>query len=85
MTGAHCIRNFEGLSTDEAVNQDKCDTKPVPKGDYAFAKEAAIRQSYSDSFGSDLKELGGFTQTFTDSILSVLSLSKKFSEVKNGR
>ena len=51
---SQAIRNAEGLSTDEAA--PKLGPTRVPGGNYAFSKEAAVRQSYSDSFSNDLQE-----------------------------
>ncbi|MDQ1343694.1 MAG: hypothetical protein QG650_414 [Patescibacteria group bacterium] len=82
---AQCLRNSEDISTNDVTNRSKCSPTPVPMGNYAFSKESGIRQSYSDSFSNDLQEMRGFTQTFTDSILNVGSLSKKFSEIPKGR
>lgn len=80
----HAIRNLEDLNTEQAADGKTAST-PVPEGNYVLAKEAGIRQGYSDSFGNDLQELRGFTQTFTDSILNVGSLSQKFSEIPKGK
>lgn len=63
----------------------KTASTPTARGNYASTKSSSIRESYSDSFSNDLQELSGFTLTFTDSILNVGSLSKKFNEIPKGQ
>lgn len=81
----HGISNTQGLSTDRVASEAKTAPSKVPGGNYAMSKESGIRQSYSDSFSNDLQEFRGFTLSFTDSIMSVGSLSKRFSDIPKGR
>lgn len=80
----HAIRNVEGLSTSDVTGRKKTASTPVVRGNYFETKAATIRESYADSFSTDLQELRGFTLTFTESILNVGSLSQKFRDIPKG-
>ena len=84
-TAQQDVRNMAYASSENAVQRKSGGAPEKPRKGCVEAKEKQTMQEYAVSFSSDLTELRAFTKSFTDTVMNLGALSKKFADIREGK